>query len=332
MSLMSLNGFSLSFCEKGRTLRAVNDISMKVDESEMVALIGESGCGKSATALSLIGLENERAVMSGKVLFKGINLLDLSEKEWLSLRGKEISMIFQEPMTALNPLIKAGKQVLENLMVHSDASRKEGKAIVLDMLESVGLDDAERIYNSYPHQLSGGQRQRIMIALALINNPSLLIADEPTTALDVTIQAEIIDLIRKMNREKKTAVLLISHNLSLVKGLTERSYIMYSGSIVESGMTDEILTSPIHPYTRGLLASVAHQKSRGKRLFSIPGNVPPLEERSSIGCPFAPRCPVAADMCFSIAPAMREEGGRAYACLLGRKEIERRMENAQQPS
>ena len=271
------------------------------------------------------GRSNERAITSGEILFEGKNIASLSESEWNKIRGERISMIFQEPMTALNPLLPAGSQVLEMVLTHQRVARKEAKEMVLDMFKSVGLADEERIYKSYPHQLSGGQRQRIMIAMALINNPSLLIADEPTTALDVTIQAEIIELIKKMNEEKGTAVLLISHNLSLVKGLTDRSYIMYSGRIVEEGRSDDILSHPIHPYTRGLIASIPNVKNRGRRLYSIPGSVPSLEERSEQGCPFSPRCAICSEHCFSEIPEKRGHDGHTYACFYSESEIEERM-------
>ena len=198
MSLLSLKDFSISFKEGDQVLNAVKNIALDIGHSEMVALVGESGCGKSVTALSLMGLENERAITSGEMLFEGKSIINLNEKEWNKIRGERISMIFQEPMTALNPLLSAGSQVQEMVHYHHSVARKEAKEMVLDMFKSVGLADVRRIYKSYPHQLSGGQRQRIMIAMALINNPSLLIADEPTTALDVTIQAEIIELIKKM--------------------------------------------------------------------------------------------------------------------------------------
>lgn len=325
MSLLSLKDFSISFKEGERVLDAVSDIALEIESSEMVALVGESGCGKSVTALSLMGLENERAITSGEILFEGKNIASLSESEWNKIRGESISMIFQEPMTALNPLLPAGSQVLEMVLTHQRVARTEAKEMVLDMFKSVGLADEERIYKSYPHQLSGGQRQRIMIAMALINNPSLLIADEPTTALDVTIQAEIIELIKKMNEEKGTAVLLISHNLSLVKGLTDRSYIMYSGRIVEEGRSDDILSHPIHPYTRGLIASIPNVKNRGRRLYSIPGSVPSLEERSEQGCPFSPRCAICSEHCFSEIPEKRGHDGHTYACFYSESEIEERM-------
>ena len=325
MSLLSLKDFSISFKEGERVLDAVSDIALEIESSEMVALVGESGCGKSVTALSLMGLENERAITSGEILFEGKNIASLSESEWDKIRGERISMIFQEPMTALNPLLTAGSQVLEMVLTHQSVARKEAKEMVLDMFKSVGLADEKRIYKSYPHQLSGGQRQRIMIAMALINNPALLIADEPTTALDVTIQAEIIELIKKMNEEKGTAVLLISHNLSLVKGLTERSYIMYSGRIVEEGRSDDILSHPIHPYTRGLIASIPNAINRGRRLYSIPGSVPSLEERSEQGCPFSPRCAICSDRCLRESPDRKGQSAHTYSCFYSESEIEERM-------
>ncbi len=325
MSVIRLEDFSLSFRENERTLNAVSSIRMEINESEIVGLIGESGSGKSATALSMIGLEAENAVFSGHIYFEGKDLLEISEKEWERIRGERIAMIFQEPMTALNPLLRAGRQIEESLSCHKRGDKKERRDEVLAMLKSVGLGDVERIFKSYPHQLSGGQRQRIMIAMALINNPSLLIADEPTTALDVTIQAEIIDLIKRLNEKRKTAVLLISHNLSLVKGLTERTYIMYAGTIVESGRTDEILASPIHPYTRALLSARPHIGARGKRLYSIPGHVPSLAERKGSACAFAPRCCLACDACFNEEPEERDESAHRYSCIFSSSEIERRI-------
>ena len=304
MSLLSLKDFTLSFNENGRLLNAVKDISMEIGKSEMVALIGESGCGKSATALSLMGLGNESAICSGHIYFEGDDIIGYDEGRWNRIRGKHISMIFQEPSAALNPLLRVGSQIMEMLRMHQDLDRKDARKRVLEMLESVELADVERIYRSYPHQLSGGQKQRI---------------------LDVTIQAEIIELIKRMNKEKGTAVLLISHNLSLVKGLTRRSYIMYSGTIVESGETEEILSSPIHPYTRGLIASIPDAGNRGKKLYSIPGAVPSLEERSGKGCPFASRCRICSAMCFSDSPRQREIQGHAYSCFFTPDEIEERM-------
>ena len=212
-SVCKVKNFSLSFVQDKKEYAAVRDVNMEIAPGEIVALIGESGCGKSVTALSMIGLQPENARVSGSIRFGDEELLTLNDREWSFYRGDRISMIFQEPMTALNPLIKVGKQIQENVLLHQKVTGEAAVKQVLEVLKQVGLPDVERIYQSYPHQLSGGQRQRIMIAMAFVNNPDLLIADEPTTALDVTIQAQIMDLMKKMNRERQTAVLLISHDL-----------------------------------------------------------------------------------------------------------------------
>lgn len=299
---LKLEDFSLSFPENGRLYPAVEDVNIEIRAGEMVALIGESGCGKSVTALSVIGLQPESARLSGSIKLDQRELIGLSMHEWTQIRGKSISMIFQEPMSALNPLICVGKQVLEAVLAHRSVSRSEAKKEVIEMMERVGLADAEKLYKSYPHQLSGGQRQRIMIAMAFINDPQLLIADEPTTALDVTIQAQIMELMRRMNRESRTAVLLISHNLGLVKSLCSRVYIMYAGRIVESGSVEEIMKNPLHPYTKGLIASIPDAKTPGDRLETIPGTVPALEERSGVGCGFCDRCSARMEVCAAKRP------------------------------
>ena len=242
------NSFQLEFEHEKKWYPAVTDLNMHIDAGEMVALIGESGCGKSITALSMMGLQPKDTRLGGHLCLDAesgsVDLTGLTQKEWMKLRGSEISMIFQEPMTALNPLIKVGKQVCECLLTHQKGiSKKEAKSLVLEQLKSVGLPDVEDMYDCYPHQLSGGQRQRVMIAMAFINNPALLIADEPTTALDVTIQTQIMDLMRQMNKKTNTAILLISHDLGVVSRLCSRVYIMYAGRIVESGPVDEILTA-----------------------------------------------------------------------------------------
>ena len=244
-----------------------------------------------------------------------VDLTGLTQKEWMKLRGSEISMIFQEPMTALNPLIKVGKQVCECLLTHQKGiSKKEAKSLVLEQLKSVGLPDVEDMYDCYPHQLSGGQRQRVMIAMAFINNPALLIADEPTTALDVTIQTQIMDLMRQMNKKTNTAILLISHDLGVVSRLCSRVYIMYAGRIVESGPVDQILSHPLHPYTKGLVEAIPDITKRGKPLKAIPGSVPGLYARSNTGCGFAERCEYCTKQCQKEVPLLVQDGGRAVAC------------------
>lgn len=311
---ISLRDFVLQFKEGKRWYAAVNGIDLDIDAGEMVALIGESGCGKSMTALSMLGLQPPHAVTGGSLLFEGKNLLEMSEKEWSEYRGNRISMIFQEPMTALNPLIKVGKQILENVLMHQKVKKSEAKKQVLEVMAQVGLPDVEKLYECYPHQLSGGQRQRIMIAMAFVNNPALLVADEPTTALDVTIQAQILELMKQMNREKKSAILLISHDLGVVRQLCSRVYIMYAGKIVESGPVDEILKHPMHPYTQGLAAAIPSSKNRGQELASIPGTVPALDHRREIGCGFCNRCPYTEDVCCEKNPPEITYQGRKIWC------------------
>lgn len=288
--VLAINGLTVDFTVGGRLCPAVNNVSLRVQPGEMVALVGESGCGKTVTALTASGLKPDSARVShGKVLLNGTELLTLSEEQWNRYRGQEISMIFQEPMTALNPLMKVGKQIAEAAVLHG-RTRQQAKEMALEMMRQVGLPDVERIYNEYPHRLSGGQRQRVMIAMALINRPSLLIADEPTTALDVTVQAQIMELIAKMNRELGTAVLLISHDLGVIRRMCSRVYVMYAGSVVESGTVEQVFENPWHPYTKGLIGSMPSFNKRGRPLMPIAGTVPSLEDRSEQGCPFYNRC------------------------------------------
>lgn len=320
--ICNMKNFSLDFQQDGKLLRAVNSIDLEIHAGEMVALIGESGCGKTMTALSLIGLTPENAKLSGSIQFKGQELLQLKEEEWETYRGNRISMIFQEPMTALNPLIKVGKQIGENIHIHRKVTKEEEKEEVLAMLHMVGLPDVERISQCYPHQLSGGQRQRVMIAMAFVNKPDLLLADEPTTALDVTIQAQIMELMKKMNQETHTAVLLISHDLGVIRNMCSRVYIMYAGRIVESGRVSDVLEDPIHPYTRGLVAAIPSAGKKGKELYSIPGTVPALDQRSNQGCPFSNRCFAADACCEDKTPAFYPYMGRKIFCHFSPDEID----------
>lgn len=293
---------------------AVQELSLNVYPGELVALVGESGCGKTQTALSILGLQPETAkITAGTVLFQGNSLLHLTEEQKNELRGKEISMIFQEPMTALNPVMKVGRQIAEAAVIHG-CPKREAKARALAMMEEVGLPDVERLYEEYPHRLSGGMRQRATIAMALINRPALLLADEPTTALDVTTQAQILELIKKMNRELQTAVLLISHDLEVIRRLCSRVFIMYAGRVVESGPVQAVLSNPGHPYTKGLLSSIPSLAKRGERLRPIPGVVPNLEERTRTGCPFFSRCERRQPKCETSLPAKAERDGHLTLC------------------
>lgn len=299
----------------------IEQISLHVDEGEMVALVGESGCGKSITAMTAIGLEPAGSkIVSGTMRSGDTDLLALTEKEWEKLRGRKTAMIFQEPMTALNPLIHIGKQIAENGRMHGmDAAA--AKEQTLKMMKMVGLPDVERLYNNYPCQLSGGMRQRVMIAMALINSPDLLIADEPTTALDVTIQAQIMELLREMNQKTNTAVLLISHDLGVVRNMCSRIYVMYAGNIVESGRTDDVFDHPMHPYTKGLIQSVPDVSKRNQELVSISGVVPSLAERDRQGCPFKERCSRCQNICKTMPCKMQDINGHRIACHLYDKNV-----------
>ena len=316
-SLVEFEGVTIKFFENNEEYTGVENLSLAINKGEKVAVIGESGCGKTITALSLMGLLGGSAkITSGKIYFDGNKINKLSYDEFNKIRGKDISMIFQEPMTSLNPLIKVGKQIDESLLEHTDISKKEAKLKSIQMLKEVGFSDAEKIYSVYPHQLSGGMRQRIMIAMALINDPKLIVADEPTTALDATIQAQIIELLKRLNKTKGTALLLISHDLGLVNNICTKSYIMYAGHIVEWGSTKDLLKNPQHPYTKGLINSMPSIENKGKPLNSIRGFVPSLEERTNKGCPFADRCDYCMDICKEALPKDKIFGDRGIKCHL----------------
>jgi oligopeptide/dipeptide ABC transporter ATP-binding protein len=284
-------------------LYAVKDISFEIGKGEILGIAGESGCGKTLTSLSIPGLLPRGVeITAGSVVFRGRRLRELSEKDLAAVRGREISMIFQEPMTSLNPLMKIGPQIAEVLDLHREQvfplTRREA---VLEAMEKAGLGGVEKIYNAYPHQLSGGMRQRAMIALAIICGPSLIIADEPSTALDVTIQAQIVELMKRINRELGTSILFVSHDLALINKLCSRLLVMYAGRIVEEGSVSRIFSHPAHEYTRGLLLSIPGRRHKGKALTSIPGRVPSIEENLP-GCPFAPRCTLSHESCYRRFP------------------------------
>ncbi|NLY53441.1 MAG: ABC transporter ATP-binding protein [Firmicutes bacterium] len=288
---------------------AVDAISFAIDAGETVALVGESGCGKSLTALSIMGLvpNPPGQVVGGEVLLAGSDLLQKSEREMQAIRGKQIAMIFQEPMTSLNPLLRIGEQLTEGICLHEGISRSAAWQKGIELLRLVGISAPERRMREYPHQLSGGMRQRVMIAIALACGPQLLIADEPTTALDVTIQAQILQLMRELQERLATALLLITHDLGVVAAMADRVLVMYLGRIVESAPVEQIFTQPAHPYTAGLLASMPKLKRRTRRLQQISGIVPsPLNKPS--GCRFHDRCAYATDRCRAVEPAMQTVG------------------------
>lgn len=294
-TILNINDLSVRFdfknlFSKTKSVLAVENLNLSIDEGEFVALVGESGCGKSLTALSVMKLLPKTACISkGTIDFCGKNISDMSKKDFREISGNDISIIFQDPMSSLNPLKKVGLQIAEAAIAHG-TDKKDAKEKTLKMLKLTGFSDPENIYNSYPSELSGGMKQRILISMALINEPKLLIADEPTTALDVTIQAEIIELLFKLNKKLKTAVLLISHDLTVVANICSKIYVMYSGEIIESGSTKDLLSNPFHPYTKALIQTIPDLEKRRAKLTVLSGNVPSLEERAGLNCRFYDRC------------------------------------------
>jgi len=291
--LLDVKNLRTAFNVEGKDVTVVNDISFDLSPGEIVGLVGESGCGKSVTALSLMGLipDPPGKILGGEIFLEGKDLLKFPESDMEKVRGKEIGMIFQEPMTSLNPVLTIGKQITEILELHQDMSKEEAINEAIELLKLVGLTDPELRINDYPHKLSGGQRQRIMIAIALSCKPKILIADEPTTALDVTIQAQILELIQKLSKELGTSVILITHNLGILARYAHKINVMYAGHLIESGTTDEIFYNPKHPYTAGLLNSVPRlDLDPNIELPTIKGEVPNLAEFNE-GCIFKTRCP-----------------------------------------
>ncbi len=285
------------------TARAVDGVNFELYQGETLAIVGESGSGKSITALSLMQLVPEPAgyIEKGSIFYKNRDLLDLTWEEMRALRGKDIAMIFQEPMTSLNPVLTVEKQIVEAMQVHGTATGAEARKRAVDMLNKVGIRSPQQVVRQFPHELSGGMRQRVMIAIALSNNPQILLADEPTTALDVTVQAQILDLLASLQKELGMSMLLITHDLGIVARVAQRCCVMYAGQIVEEAPTSELLKNPQHPYTRGLLASLPSRARRGQELYTLEGVVPP-PTRWPKGCRFALRCPNRMDICKNVLP------------------------------
>jgi len=319
------------------TARAVDGVSFDVRPGETLGIVGESGCGKTVTSLSILRLipEPPGHIRPGSFIeFEGRNILTLEPKELRAVRGNQIAMIFQEPMTSLNPVFTVGDQIAEAAIVHQHLSHAAARRRAIEMLQLVGIPDPEERVDHYPHQMSGGMRQRVMIAMALVCHPKLLIADEPTTALDVTIQAQILELLERLQAELGMAVMLITHDLGVVAGTTDRVVVMYAGQVVEQASTVELFARPLHPYTEGLLASVprldAPQQGRARgRLHSIPGQVPAATAWPD-GCRFHPRCPYAWDRCRAEEPPLLESGAHTARCWL-LAEPQRRSSPAPQP-
>ncbi|MBN9306034.1 MAG: ABC transporter ATP-binding protein [Devosia sp. 67-54] len=319
MPLLEVKDLSIGFHMPGRDVQVVNKVSFALEQGETLAIVGESGSGKTQTAFSLIGLLAQNGFSSGSVLFEGQEILGLPEAKLNKVRAEKIAMIFQDPMTSLNPYIRVGEQLVEVLVLHKSMTRAAAQAEAIRMLDAVKLPDARNIFTRFPHECSGGMRQRIMIAMALLCRPKLLIADEPTTALDVTVQAQMLELFKSLTAEFGTALIIITHDLGVVAGLADRMLVMYAGRAVETGAVDELFYDPRHPYTLGLLNSTPNVEEKTERLNSISGSPPNLEHLPR-GCAFHPRCAFRFERCFSEVPQLLEfgEGSRRKACHYAR--------------
>lgn len=321
-TLLDIRHLQTHFYTEEGIVRAVDDVSFSVRKGQIVCIVGESGCGKSITALSVMGLVKEPAgkIVGGEILLEDTDLLSLSRNEKRVIRGKEIAMIFQEPMSSLNPVMKIGEQIMEPLIEHLKFSKKAARKRAIELISEVGIPRAEQITDSYPHELSGGMLQRIMIAVSVSCQPKLLIADEPTTALDVTIQAQILDMMRSFRDELDMSILLITHDLGVVAEMADYVVVMYSGKVVEEGEVSALFANPKHPYTQGLLKSKPVLGQRLEELYSIPGQVPnPLELKES--CYFHDRCPHCMDICRVREPLLKEDtNGQKTACWLYEEE------------
>ena len=298
MPLLEVTNLRTSFYTRLGVVRAVNDVSFSLEKGDTLGIVGESGSGKSVTCYSLMRLipQPPGKIEGGSAMFDGVDLLKASTEQLRSIRGKRISMIFQDPMTSLNPYMRISEQLIEPLLIHEKIGRIEALQRAVAMLQEVGVPDAANRIHSYPHEFSGGMRQRVMIAMALITRPELLIADEPTTALDVTVQAQILDLVKKMQRELGMAVIWITHDLGVVAGFCHRVQVMYGGRVMERAATEELFARTAHPYTRALQKSIPALQQKGTSLYTIPG-MPPDLSRKIEGCPFVPRCDFAQEQC-----------------------------------
>lgn len=321
--LLEVKDLETEFKVKRGMVKAVNGVSFEVDKGEILAVVGESGSGKSVTSLSVMGLIRDPGrVAGGEILFNGENLLKKSTKEMQAVRGDKISMIFQEPMTSLNPVYRVKDQIMETILTHTTMNKKEALKRAIEMLDLVGIPAPEQRVNDYPHQMSGGMRQRVMIAMALACDPELLIADEPTTALDVTIQAQILDLINRLREKLGMAVLLITHDLGVVAETADKVVVMYCGRVVEQATVEQLFTKPLHPYTQGLLDSIPKMDEDRERLYMIKGIVPdPIHLPK--GCSFADRCDKCMEKCREHMPKLSvTEDGRKVRCFLVSDEVE----------
>ena len=315
LSTLAVEGLRTYFFTKAGVVKAVNGISFSVNRGEVLGLVGESGSGKTVTGFSVMGLVDPPGrIVEGRVLFQGNDITGLPDEQMRRLRGRRIAMIFQDPMMTLNPVLRIDTQMIEAIRAHEDVNRDEAWRRSRDALGQVGISAAEERLKAYPHQFSGGMRQRVCIAIALLNKPDLIVADEPTTALDVTIQGQILYEVQKLCREMSTALIWITHDLSVVAGLADRICVMYAGKIVESGTVDEVLDAPLHPYTRGLIRSVPSQNPRGRPMSQIPGMTPSLLNLPS-GCAFQARCPRSDGACAADPEMSSPFAGREVRCF-----------------
>lgn len=323
MALLEVENLEVEFPNRRGTLTALRGVNFTLDAGERLGIVGESGAGKSMAAFAILNLISEPGrISTGRISFEGRDLAKLDEEEIRAIRGDRISMIFQDPMMTLNPVLTVGEQMIETLKAHREISDDEARELSLGRLREVQIPSPEARMDAYPHELSGGLRQRVVIAIALLSDPAIIIADEPTTALDVTIQAEVLALLLALCRDHETALILITHDLAVVSQVTERIMVMYAGRIVESGVTRNIIDSPQHPYTMGLISALPEQNSPGQRLNQIRGSMPSLNEIPP-GCAFAPRCDFATEICTRDVPDLVEAGGQHVACHhAGRLEVQ----------
>ena len=315
MTLLEVNNLNVRFPTEDGVVHAVRDVSFSVDRGNVLGIVGESGSGKSVTAMAIMGLLPRSARITGSVRFDGVELLDLDVKRRASYRGSHMGMVFQDPMTSLNPVYSIGWQLAEAVRTHHQLSKKEARGRAVELLDMVGIPRAAISVDRYPHEFSGGMRQRVMIAMAMANRPDLLIADEPTTALDVTVQAQILETLENIRQEIGIAIMLITHDLGVVAGMADRMLVMYAGTVVEDGSVDDIFYRPRMPYTGGLLGAIPRVTTDGQRLNQIKGSTPSLINVKP-GCPFSPRCPIAGDRCRTETPrlAATDEPGHLAAC------------------
>lgn len=316
-TLLAINNLNVDFALRKQTLRAINNVSLTIDQGERLGIVGESGAGKSVLGFSIINLISKPGfIASGDIIFQGRNLAQCSFEEMRAIRGNRISMIFQDPMMTLNPVLTIGTQMRETLLAHQQISTAEAERICIEKLQKVYIPSPEKRLQQYPHEFSGGMRQRIVIAISLLTNPALIIADEPTTALDVTIQAEILELLLELCNSEQMGLMLITHDLAVVSQVTRRIGVMYAGTVVELGATETVAHKPQHPYTIGLLGALPQRAAHAKRLNQIPGVMPGLAKIPA-GCPFSNRCPKVQEQCRIVRPRLEQKlSGNQVACHL----------------